>query len=421
MPLKVLHLSTYDTNGGAARAAYALHQSMLKENIDSEMWVGKRTSPELAVRQVGQVRMRATSFLDRQLWRTQHSPRQTWRSPARFGALTARAINQSHADIVNLHWVTDGFLSVESIGQIKKPIVWSMYDMWPFTGTEHYSPMTAGKRWVNGYSTSNRPPDESGMDLDMWTFRRKVSAWHRLKPNTTLVPPSHWLEEETRSSFLFHDWDIQRTSHVVGAAFSQPLSQEVARSRLGLDFGSHAILFVASGGVNDPRKGGDVLKEALSSEAYTRSDSTLILVGPRPSTKIQQEWERSVNANIVWLGPVTTDDELLHLYCAADLLVAPSRLDNLPLTVMEALTCGCPVVAFNVGGISNLVLAEVTGVLVELGDTHGLAVAIAQGFSPDFRKTVRKSSTSMWGQRQVVAQYLEHYEYRLKKHAVRDG
>ena len=123
MAPKVLHLSTYATNGGAARAATTLHEAMLAQGLESEMWTARGA------------KFKRAQFLDRQLWRLQSSPVKTWRSPARFSSLTAKEINASDADIVNLHWVTDGFLSTEEIGKIEKPIVWSMYDMWPFSGT----------------------------------------------------------------------------------------------------------------------------------------------------------------------------------------------------------------------------------------------------------------------------------------------
>ena len=156
MTLRVLHVSTYATNGGAARAASALNSAMKVEGIDSSILTA------------GGVKFRIASELDRRLWKLQKSEVTTWRSPAFFRSLDAETLNQFPADVINLHWVTDGFLSVEEIGKITKPVVWSMYDMWPFCGTEHYGVNSPHARWRTGYSTTNRPSTESGVDLDRW-------------------------------------------------------------------------------------------------------------------------------------------------------------------------------------------------------------------------------------------------------------
>ena len=200
MTFKVLHLSTYASNGGAGRAASSLHNAMLDEGIDSTLLTAHGT------------RFRAASELDRTLWRLQSSPHITWRSPARFGSMSATTINTLGFDIVNLHWVTDGFLSVEQIGRIASPVVWTMHDMWPFTGTEHYTadvsdpqrPSTAPRpRWEAGFTATNRPSDETGFDIDRWTWNRKRVHWTRA-PH--LVPVSTWLQGLAGRSALAADW-----------------------------------------------------------------------------------------------------------------------------------------------------------------------------------------------------------------------
>ena len=221
MALRVLHLSTYATNGGAARAASALNHAMQQQGIDSRMITGH--GPHFT----------AARTLDRQFWRLQRSPTQTWRSPARFASITAAHINRSSADVVNLHWVTDGFLSVEEIGRITKPIVWAMYDMWPFSGTEHYGTDASSARWRTGYTRRNRSDDERGLDLDRWTYERKQRHWPPGGNAIHMVPASTWLEQTTQESALMGDWPITRIPHVVDTDAFSPMSKEQARQQLG--------------------------------------------------------------------------------------------------------------------------------------------------------------------------------------------
>jgi hypothetical protein len=127
----------------------------------------------IRIAQAGNLRFKLAKEADRRLWGLQKSETLTWRSLARFGSISAKEINNSGADIIHLHWVTDGFLTIESIGQIKKPIVWSLYDALAFSGSEHYATEVSGTRSAKGYQRGNRNPEDSRFDLDRWTWNRK--------------------------------------------------------------------------------------------------------------------------------------------------------------------------------------------------------------------------------------------------------
>ena len=147
------------------------------KEIQSEIWVARKGSNDPTITDHDGLRFKFSSELDRKLWKLQKSPTITWRSPARFTTITAQEINASDADVVNLHWVTDGFLSIEEIGKITKPIVWSMYDLWPVSGTEHYQAAGTSERRHNGYLKTNRPANESRIDIDRNAFKRKQKNW----------------------------------------------------------------------------------------------------------------------------------------------------------------------------------------------------------------------------------------------------
>lgn len=406
MTLKVLHLSTYSGGGGAARAASNLNLALQQAGVNSEM-----------VSAQGK-RFKAARAADRALWKLQRSPIETWRSPARFGSLSAKEINDSGADIVNLHWVTDGFISIEGIGGIRKPVVWSMYDMWPFTGTEHYTPQVEHPRWVTGYSPLNRAPAESGVDLDAWTFGRKVQAWGQLATHATLVPPSRWLEQATNSSFLLSEWHQRRIPHAIVGSGMYPIPQREAREKLGLPQSMRLVLFLSSAGVDDHRKGFDLLREAMPERDPSGRQIGLVIVGPIPDDARRRQIVASLPISCFWVSPTQRADDLLRLYNATDVVAVPSREDNLPLTAIESLACGKPVVAFRVGGLPDIVEHKVTGFLAEpfrpdslrQGVLHELA---SEDRGKDFASSARAVALATFSPKAVARQYLDVYDQLL--------
>lgn len=402
-------MSTYDANGGAARAAYALHRAMVGSGIDSRMVVGRKDTQDPTVAGVNGNRFRLNSELDRRISRLQRSPVKTWRSAARISTLTAAQINATPADVVNLHWVTDGLLSIEEIGRIEKPVVWSMYDMWPFAGTEHYCPDGPHARWREGYTKANRPADESGLDIDRWTFERKLRHWAQQSAGHTgfhMVPASTWLANATATSALMRDWQVTRIPHVVSDTEFAPMPKNEAQAALGIQQGRPTLLFLASAGIGDLRKGFDLLERALTQVRKHIPDLQLLVAGPANS-----DYQSPSGIDITWLGELHGNEALRTAYCSADVIVAPSREDNMPLTAMEAQTCGRPVVAFNIGGLPDIVSHQQTGYLATPFDTQELArgIIVALTNQEAWGRTARVRADQEWSPNVVVRRYVELY------------
>ena len=397
MPMKILHLSTYGPGGGAGRGAAGLCTAMSMRRISSNLQMAHGP------------RFVSARAMDRSLRRIQSSPNKTWRSPARFGSVSAEAINAMDADLVNLHWVTDGFLSVETISQIKKPLVWSMYDMWPFMGTEHYGESVSITRWRTGYTRTNRPAEESGFDLDRWVYERKIRAWGSRSP-IHMVPASSWLQRAVQDSALMNTWPTTRIPHVVDENQFSPIPRSEARQALGLDGDQPTILFLASAGIHDHRKGFDLLEMVLPEVRKRFPGLRLIIAGPKDDAYVNP-----IGVDAVWIGQLNEDDALKTAYCAADVVAVPSREDNMPLTAMEAQTCGRPVVAFRIGGLVDIIDDQVTGILVEPGNTAVLSDALVTALddalgSDRMGTTARERAVEIWSPAKVISQYLDLYE-----------
>jgi len=379
---------------------------MVDSGLQSRLWVARKQSDDPTVTAHDGLPFTIASELDRRLWKLQSSPTQTWRSPARFGTLSAKQINDSDADVVNLHWVTDGFLSIAEIGKITKPIVWSMYDMWVFCGTEHYGVDAADARWRSGYTKANRPETDHGFDLDRWTYRRKTQHW----PPMHLAPASTWLTQATLHSALAGKWPITRIPHVIDTEAMAPIDKAQARSALDLPQDIPLVVFLASAGISDQRKGWDLLEAAVGQLRSGFPEVEVVVVGPPEAGYVNPH-----GTHMHWPGVASDTQTLRNLYAAADVVAVPSREDNMPLTAMEAHACGRPVVAFNIGGLPDIVEHHVTGYLAELGDIEQLAEGLKQAIEDSqhenrWGQAARAKALQTWSPQAVVPQYEQLYE-----------
>jgi len=182
--MKVIHISFSDLSGGAAVAAYRIHKAQLSIGIDSEFWVEKAISGDFTVKNKGSAVLNFGKLVfPKVIFKLFRTENKILHSLALFPSFLIKKINESNADFVNLHWIQNEMLSIEDIKKIKKPIIWTLHDMWAFCGAEHY---TDDLRWQEGYFNQNRPNYEKGLDLNKWVWKRKLRNWK--KPFTIVTP-----------------------------------------------------------------------------------------------------------------------------------------------------------------------------------------------------------------------------------------
>ena len=417
--MKILHLSTDDFSGGASRAAYRLHTALLQCGIDSKMRVlnhqtandrvisgrGPRT---LFDKVKGRVQKKWREFSERN-WKTDnlimHSFGQT-------SAGIVEEINASDADVVNLHWIVN-LLSIEDIGKISKPVVWTLHDMWAFCGGEHVVDDDASARFRIGYFPDNRPHGESGPDLNRQAWETKKACWARQTFN--IVTPGHWMAGCARNSILFRDAPITVIPNPIEMDHLwRPLPKSFARAVLGLDQNKQYVLSGSAGGMQH-LKGEDLLMQAMSKVASPETIELLIFGQYQPAG--QSHWPCTVH----WLGPVRDDHVMTLIYSAADVMAVPSRQDNLPNTAVEAHACGVPVVAFNIGGLPDIIDHQQSGWLAQAFDTASLAEGILWVLADQSRwdqlsLNARAIAQKRFSPQVVVQQYMHVYEQARRLH-----
>jgi glycosyltransferase involved in cell wall biosynthesis len=183
------------------------------------------------------------------------------------------------ADVLHLHWLGEDTASIEELGAVRKPIVWTLHDQWPFCGEEHYtSPPLPGEsasndeRFVLGYSSASRPAHESGRDLNRYTWLRKRRACSQ---PMHIVCPSTWMSDCVRRSALMRDWPISVIPYPIDLETWAPVDMRQARTLLNLSLEPPLVLFGAMGGTHDTRKGANLLFRALQLLSQQVSGSDL--------------------------------------------------------------------------------------------------------------------------------------------------
>lgn len=399
-PLLVAHS---DLAGGAARAAYRIHTALRAEGIGSTLAVRRKLSDDETV-----YRMRAPDWgrfgprLEAYIQRLQRTENPVIHS-ANF--LPTRWSSCLEGDVVNLHWIGAGTMSIEDVGRIAKPVVVTLHDMWGFCGSEHYAPDCADARWVVGYTRDNRPVGHRGLDLDRWTWERKRRNWSRM----TVVAPSRWLADCARRSSLMAGWPVHVVPNPLDVTVFRPLDRVDARRALELPTDGKVVLFGAVRGRSDHRKGFDLLLGALRKLQQSERTVGVIFGEGEPSTPL------NLDLPLRWMGPVKDDSTLVSLYSAADVMVVPSRQEAFGQTASEAQACGTPVVAFQATGLMDVVEHGITGCLVEPFKTDALANAISWVLEDGHHRAAlghaaRERAVRLWSPSVVAKQYREVYE-----------
>jgi glycosyltransferase involved in cell wall biosynthesis len=316
------------------------------------------------------------------------------------------------ADLYNLHWVA-GILDYRTFFArlpYDVPLVWTLHDMNPLTGGCHY---TAGcERFVTACGACPALGSTDSKDLSAAIFRRKSTAFARLDPeNLRIVTPSVWLTREAARSALLRKFDISIIPYGLDTEIFRTRGRAIAREVFGIPQDRRFVMVVAHS-FQSHRKGMDLLVRALT-EQKTR-DIGVISVG---TTELSGAMPgRPCYA----LGELNSERLMSFAYSAADLFVLPSREDNLPNVVLEAMACGTPVVAFDVGGIPDMVRPGVTGLLVPPEDVRELGSAIAAILDDDelharISRECRRVAVEQYGLKIQAERYHRLYQELLAK------
>ena len=428
--IKVSHLAYSDQKGGASRAAYRIHKALNShENnrIISSMRVLNKFSFDNSVKggipENSQFRFKLQKNINKvaRFFYSLNYPTENVYSLAWPSTGMGAELNKNHRngniDIVNIHYLADNTISIKEIGRLKMPLVWRLNDQWPFCSCEHYAKkidhltkMDLNSEYIYGYGNSKSNLNLLNIKKLIWLSKKKY--WGK---TINIVAPSNWIANCAKKSYLFKNQPIRVIPSAINLDFWNPVERSEARKKLDIPINNKVILFGALGGMADSRKGGDLLIKALNYIKTIVSDEffqsiQLVIFGQEKTSKDLIEGYR-----IKYAGEIKNDRNLKLLYSASDVFVLPSRQDNLPGTGIESQACGTPVVAFNCGGLEDIVHDKVTGYLIKPFDHKLLAKKILRILGNEDKKNSMKEASikramDLWDEKKISKKYADLYQ-----------
>ncbi|NJL87959.1 MAG: glycosyltransferase [Leptolyngbyaceae cyanobacterium SM1_1_3] len=392
--MRVLHLSTSDLEGGAARGTYWLHQALLRAGVDSQMLVSTKLSHDSTV--VGSPRIKGIDKIAEgvrlsceyfPLKKYKHKTTSQFATSA-FPSNIAPQVKAINPDLINIHWVGNGFVRPEELPKLARPVVLTLRDMSHFTGGCYYA--SSCTRYEAQCGACPQLGSSRSNDLSRRGWLRKHRAF--TKTDLTVVGISHWIAECARRSSLLGDYPVQVIANAIDASAYTPVRKSVAREALGLATDKKIILFGALSATSDKRKGWHHLAKALplfASQHPDLSAEALVFGASQPTQAAD------LGLNIQFLGRLHDTTMLALVYAAADVMVVPSTEEAFGKTAIEAMACGTPVVAFRSTGLEESVEHQHNGYCAEPFSPEDLAAGISWVLA-DENRWQRLSQNSRW-------------------------
>lgn len=420
--MRVLLINTTERIGGAAIAASRLTEALIKNGAKAKLLVRNKQTDGISIVRVDPSWLHVVKFVWERvvIWFANHLKKENIFAVdiANTGIDITSLPEFKQADVIHLHWVNQGMLSLKNIRKILKsgkPVVWTMHDMWPCTGICHY----AGECARYETECHHCPLLDGGgrkKDLSARVFRRKqkLYAGHSI----AFVTCSRWLEDLAKNSALLKGQTVTHIPNPISTNLFKPRNKQEARAKHLLPEGKPLLLF-GSMKIKDKRKGAAYLIEAceiLSRKHPELNDELGVVVFGYQSKSL----EKQLPFRVYPLDYVQCERDLAYVYNAVDLFVTPSVEDNLPNTIMEAMACGVPCVGFQAGGIPEMIDHLHNGYVAKYKSPEDLAdgihwVLTGADYNQLSEQATRKVHNS-YSESHIAKRYIEVYNKVTGKH-----
>ncbi len=415
--MRVLIVNTSERTGGAAIAANRLLHALNNNGVEARMLVRDRKTSASDVVNIPQSWKLKAKFLWERgvIWLANGLRKEgIFQVDIANAGTDITAMDEfKQADVIHLHWVNQGFLSLSNLERILasgKPVVVTLHDQWYFTGICHYSGDCDKYKTQCQKCPMLKGP---GLDLARRVYDRKRSMYEG--SNITFVGCSRWMADLARQSSLTQGHLVTNVPNAIDTDVFKPMDKVAARQRHNLPIDKKLLLFGAQR-ITDKRKGFRYLAEAcehISMHHPTLPDNlgVIVLGGDAESVK------ETLSLPVYTVNYLSNETEIAQLYSAADLFVTPSLQDNLPNTIVEAMACGTPCVGFNVGGIPEMISHKQDGYIADYCDSidfaQGIAWCLADSRYADLSRAARDNALATYSEPAVAHRYLEVYKQAL--------
>ena len=406
-PLNIVLLSYHNQNGGAGIACGRLAEALKKAGHQVNILVQEKTGNDNSIALNSTLWSKAMSWLQFILERLVYLPVEKNKAdrflfnPGRFGHDLSQHPLILQADIIHLHWVNFGMLSIQNIKQLLhtgKPVYWTLHDMWAFTGGCHHSGTCEKYQAQCGTCESFiKHPHTNDLSHQIW--EEKMQAFQQ--PNLHIITCSDWLKGRAMHSSILKYQPIQSIPNAIDTELFKPIDKKKAKHVLGLDLSKNHILFVAMR-VNAPKKGFHYLENALT--GLDKKTTELFVVG-----NAQDLPELPLKTHK--LGHINSPEKMIQIYQAADVFVTPSLEENLPNTIMEAMACGTPCVGFHIGGIPEMIDHKINGYVAEYQSVEDLQKGLIWTLINKPENAARAKSEATYSESMIAAKHVNYYTH----------
>jgi len=384
---RILMIANSDGLGGAARAAQRLFECLYSEGKDVSFLLANTKTNHVNVIQISTLKKFVKmlySRIDILICKVLDPKNKNWKTAAYFGVLKARHLNNSDFDVINLHWIGHGLISIGQLLKLEKPIIWTLHDDWALNSFAHYS-----------FSYNEN------------SLARSYFKQRRLNSKKRLLQKSNLFIVALNTSIASRL--IKEVPHLQGKIFIVPNPLDTDKFFPIKKFNTKAfenlpkkkpfILYL--GGVDDPRKGFDLLLQSLKS---CQSNFDLIIIGKNQYGSTGLNSQIQIKSH----NPIKSVGELREIYSRAHTVLIPSRAEGLPQVATEALSCGTPIVGFAIPGLTDIVIEEINGYLVKPFDLQKLAKTIDKVINKnkdDFSKSCRDYALKNFSYKNISSKF----------------
>ena len=359
MVIKILHINYNDDSGGAAIAVQRIHEAQKIVGINSKILVAEKFSNDKDIigpnSTLEEIKWKIFKSFNRKIERLQKIKRYDSNSFNILPNNFIKKLNKVDCDIINLHWIGNNLISIKSLSKIKKPIVWTLHDMWAYTGSEHY---TKTKRFIEGYEKSNKPKDLKGFDIEKYCWELKKKYYPK---QMLIIPTSKWQFENTKKSYLLKNQETRKITLPLDFDFWKPFNKKLARELLNIPH-DKKVLLIGSQNLGHIRKGFYLIDKIFQNI----KNKNIMILSFGSNNNSLKNMSSTKNISLKEIKPNTSD--LKIAYSASDLFIAPSIQESFGQTVLEAASCCLPSICFENNGFSEIIDHKINGYLAKEND-----------------------------------------------------
>ena len=403
--MKILHVNFSDNYGGAAIAVMRIHKLLLRNKIDSSLLVSDKILNEPKTFSINKTSEKLKNIIkgsiNRNLKFLFKSKNKTTHSLNIIPSSLLYEINKFNADIVNLHWIGNETISISQINKIKAKLVWTLHDMWPFCGAEHY---TNNKRFEYGYKLSNKPTNETGLDINKYIWGKKTRYFKKIKK---IIVTSSWMKNAAKKSFLFKDKQITEIPLPIDVNnWNYIKNNKYIKKLLKIEQNKKIIVFGSDNYLKNERKG---LKFYLNLVKKLNKDKYQFIVFGENNHEEFNSYLKKLNIKkkILNMGKLKDELSLKIFYSSIDLLILPSMQESFGLIAQEGSIMGVPSVVFNNTGLTSVIDHKKNGYLSKANSNEDIYAGAKWCLSNLKRYKVSIYSKKKFNEQNIINNYLK--------------